>query len=321
MDAQFWEEQRPRFLSPEIIQPEALRSVPSSTHIHLKSGAIALEAIESAGLSYVPCTESQPLFSYKHLWRHRQQVTRASYGKKWNGWALKDMTGIQLMCGLPSYKPIPDSKYYYHYTSIDIEHRLIEKYPNIYKNIERIYRGACKTTPCIIKTKSEGIRFDAWTTYCGKRWAFKDDGGMLLELLADQCLTRLDHRYEQLEGSILEMPSFASKDPLRDIHAILQDISTETIQAKPRHVIGHSHIGDLSIEWGANNRSQLFPTEYCRMTSHQSNRNEVRFTRHAHGGVDGKCFNCGEIWWEVRPVSAGYKDAQRWLKGGSTDGE
>ena len=62
-----------------------------------------------------------------------------------------------------------------------------------------------------------------------------------------------------------------------------------------------SQLGDIDIEWDENGRSQYFPTEYCQETSHSSNREEVRFTKYRDGSVDGKCFNCGESWWEIPP--------------------
>ena len=99
--------------------------------ITLKCGTIlTLDALEDAGLSYVPCgirtnekgeDTEQPLLKYAHLWGSRKQVTRKSYGQKWYGYkALEKMTGVQLMTGWPTYKPAPN-KLFYHYVSIDIE--------------------------------------------------------------------------------------------------------------------------------------------------------------------------------------------------------
>ena len=156
-------------------------------------------------------------------------------------------------------------------------------------------------TPCILATKSGGLRLDAYTEYAGKKMSFKDEGGMLLEILADKCLARIDSRYGMIEGSVLEMPTLPKK-ALQDIYHIIAEIATiEASDDKPRKVVEKSQIGDLDIEWGSDGRSQYFPTQYCQETSHKSNRNEVRFTKRADGSVDGKCFNCGETWWEIEP--------------------
>ena len=73
--------------------------------VKLACGTIyTLQQLEAAGLSYVPCTYDSPLLTYSHLWGERRHVTRRSYGKKWNAYRLKDMTGIQLMTGFPTYR-------------------------------------------------------------------------------------------------------------------------------------------------------------------------------------------------------------------------
>ena len=266
---------------------------------------ISLSDIETAQISYVPCGsvdgEDKPLLKFSHLWGDRTRVTRETYGKKWNAYTTRAMTGVQLMCGKPTYKRHGRTGYLY-YTCLDIEARLLTQYPEVANRIETIYREHCEgNPPCIIKTKSDGLRLDAYTSYCGKKWAFKDDGGMLLEVLADKCLARIDPRYAMREGSILEMPTLPI-EAVREIHGLISEVATtETAGDKEREVVERSQLGDLAIEWGADGRSQLFPTQYCQRTAHRSNRAEVRFTKHPDGAVDGKCFNCGETWWEVPP--------------------
>ena len=266
---------------------------------------ILLSALDAAKISYVPCGtvdgKDQPLLKYAHLHGKRQHVTRETYGRKWNAHTTSDMTGVQLMCGKPTYKRHGRTGYLY-YNSIDIEARLVTEYPEVEEQITTVYREACEGAPCEIQTKSRGLRLDAYTDYCGKKMTFKDEGGMLLEVLADKCLARIDHRYAMLAGSLLSMPVIPTKEALREIHGIISEVATtESADENPREVVETSQIGDLAIEWGSHGRSQLFPTEQCQNTDHSSNRDEVRFTKHSDGSIDGKCFNCGETWWEIPP--------------------
>ena len=269
--------------------------------ITMKCGReLSLSELDTSKISYVPCNETQPLLKFASFLAKRQHTGKAAYGKKWNAFTTAGMTGVQLMCGMPSYKRSGRTDYLY-YNSLDIEARLINEYPEVAAQIQTIYRDACQGSPCIIRTKSGGLRLDAYTPYCGKKWAFKDDGGMLLEVLANKCLARIDPRYTMLSGSVLEMPTLP-KEALQEIHGIISEIAlSETADDNPREVVERSQIGDLEIEWGSDGRSQLFPTQHCQRTDHRSNRDEVRFTKHRDGSVDGKCFNCGETWWEIPP--------------------
>ena len=273
--------------------------------IILKCGTrLSQSDLEAARLSYVPCGQvdgkDQPLLKFSSLWGQRRHVTKASYGKKWNAYTTSDMTGVQIMSGKPTYRRFGKTGYLY-YTSIDIEAHMIAAYPDQVARIQQLYEDLVEGVPCMLKTKSGGLRLDAFTEYVGRKISFKDGGGMLLEVLADGCLSRIDSRYSMIQGSLLDMPTLPEK-ALQDIHSILSEIETvEESDSKPREVVEKSQLGDLDIEWDADGRSQLFPTEHCQRTSHSSNRDEVRFTQHADGSVDGKCFNCGETWWEIPP--------------------
>lgn len=266
--------------------------------------AIDYADLENANLSFVPCGQvggkDQPLLKYSQYWDKRVAVKRETYGKKWNGHTLKDMTGVQLMTGFPTYRRLGNQ--YYYYNSLDIERVFIERFPNHVKRITDIYKDNAIGTPCILKTKSNGLRLDVFTAYVGNKMSFKDaDGSMLFEILANKCLARLDNRYHMQSGSILDMPMMP-KTALQEIYHIINEVATEEqSDEKPRQVVGKSQIGDLEIHWDSNNRSQLFPTEYCQVSSHASNRDEVRFSK-SQGGIDGKCFNCGGTWWEVKPT-------------------
>ena len=276
-------------------------------HITLKNGTqISLEALESARISYVPCGvvdgKDQPLLAFAHLWGKRIHVTRETYGKKWNAYTTRDMTGVQLMTGFPTYRHGRTS-YFYYYNSIDIEAHMIESYPEMVAEIQQLYESACEGEPCVIGTKSGGLRLDGFTEYVGKKLSFEDDDGMLLEVLADKCLARIDHRYTMIQGSILQMPVYP-KSVLQEIHRLVSEIATKQISdGKPREIVEKSQIGDLNIDWDADGYSQYFPSKHCQETAHRSNRDTVRFKRYTDGSVSGICFNCGESWWEVKSKS------------------
>ena len=274
--------------------------------IELRCGTLlSLTDLENAKLSYVPCGQvdgkDQPLIKFSSLWGQRRRVTKKSYGKKWNAYTTSGMTGVQIMTGKPTYKPHGRTGYLY-YTSLDIENRMIELFPDTVAQIRKLYEDSCIGTPCVIKTKSDGLRLDAYTEYVGKKMSFKDaEQEMLFEVLADKCLARIDARYEMVSGSLLDMPTLP-KETLQEIYHLVKSVATyEQADSKPREVVETSQIGDLDIQWGTDGRSQLFSTEHCQETSHTSNRHEVRFTKYKDGSVDGKCFNCGESWWEIPP--------------------
>ena len=266
---------------------------------------LSLSDLEAAGLSYVPCGtvngKDQPLLKFQSLWGKRQSVKRETFGKRWNAHTLRDMTGVQIMTGKPTYKRKGKTGYLY-YTSLDIERRMVENFPDVVAQIRKEYEDNVIGTPVVIKTKSGGLRLDAYTDYVGKKESFREESEeMLFEILADKCLARVDSRYEMVSGSILDMPTLPNTS-LQSIHQIVSNIASKmSANEKPREVVETSQIGDLDVEWDANGRSQYFTTEHCQETSHRSNRDEVRFTKHADGSIDGKCFNCGESWWEIEP--------------------
>ena len=277
----------------------------SDWHITLKCGTVLrLADLETAGLSYVPCGqvdgEDQPLFAYAHLWGNKRHVTLASYGKKANTWTLDQMTGVQLMTGTPTYRTA--SPLYYHLVDVDIEKHLIDDYPEIVDRILALYRSGCEGTPCIVETKSAGLRLSAFSPYLDRKRSFEDEGGMLLEFFSEKGLSRLDDRYAMVEGSVLDMPVLP-KTVLQEIHAVISKIVTENkAQTGERKTVSESQIGDLHIEWGSDGRSQFFSAQHCQASSHKTTRNTVRFTKLADGSIDGKCFNCGETWWETPPT-------------------
>lgn len=284
--------------------------------IQLKCGTVIdLIDLEQTGISYVPCGqvkgEDRPLLSFGHLWDMRKQVTRASYGKSANAWALSKMTGVQLMTGEPSFRSdnvSPDG--YVYLTDIDVEARLIEKYPTVFEDILSVYRGASEGKPCEIETKSGGRRLSAYAPYLDHKRYFRDKIGsddqktMLLEFFSRFGLSRLDHRYKILTGSILALPRLP-KEALKEIHALISEVGTENSQKNSTNdakVVERSQIGSLEINWHENGKSQYFPASHCQATSHKNrNRLTVQFFQ-VRDGVLGRCYNCSENWWEKEPT-------------------
>ena len=266
--------------------------------------------LEDAGVSYVPSTQrdgkDEPLFTYGDLWGEKRQVTLSSFGKKAHARTMGRMTGLQIMTGYPTYRRVGTTGYIY-LVDIDIEKRFIEQFPKHYQRVLEVYRNTVEGTPCEIITKSGGRRLSAYTEYAGVKVSFRDpnalklEKGMLLEIFSLKGLSRIDNRYAQAAGSLLNIPTLP-KPSLIQIHEIASEVGIEKTENKDRIIVDASQLGDLNITWDNRNRSQLFPTSHCQATTHQSNRDEVRFTRYADGSVDGKCFNCGELWWDIPPV-------------------
>ena len=211
------------------------------------------------------------------------------------------MTGVQLMTGAPTYRRT--TPLHLHLVDVDIEQHLIAAYPEIVDRILALYRSGCEGMPCIVSTKSGGLRLSAFSPYLDRKRSFEDAGGMLMEIFSEKGLSRLDGRYGMIEGSILDMPVLP-KTVLQEIHAVISEVTPEKEVAgtSERPVVSESQIGELSIRWDQNGRSQFFSATHCQATSHRSTRDTVRFTKHPDGSIDGKCFNCGETWWEVPPV-------------------
>lgn len=271
-----------------------------------------LDALERAGISYLPCTFDQPLVTYKHLWGKRRQVTLKRLFPKSAAWALKGMTGVQLITGEPTHRPSPTSPNGYIFlTDIDIESALLKRYPEIAEQMIALYSDSVLGEPCIIETKSGGRRLSAFCAYLDPKREFHDktDGKMLMEFFSLKGLSRIDERYAMLQGSLLDIP-ILEKRVLQEIYKIVSDVSTPKEQAdRDTRVVEESQLGDLDIRWDAEGKSQYFLSEYCQATSHRSNRLTVQFARWS-GGVQGHCFNCGTSWWEVPPPPIGNRKEQ-----------
>ena len=265
-----------------------------------------LQQFEDARLSYVPCTHDTPIFKFGHLWNTERQVTRASYGKQFNTWKLSRMQGVQLMTGKPSYRDVDGNPREY-LTDIDIEARLLDRYPEHAERILKTYRQACHGEPCIIKTKSDGRRLSAFTPLYGPKVPFTDkikDGTndtktMLLEFFSQMGLSRLDNRYALLEGSILAIPSLPT-EALREIRTIIFEIGDVASQRrKSAKVVDASQdYDDLEIVYDADGKSEIFSNVYCQagIRQHDSGRATVQFFQNADGSEIGHCVGCDGSW-------------------------
>ena len=260
--------------------------------ITMKCGTeVDLLELMGSDISYVPCTYETPLFKWGSLSKRDDAVSMLSF--KMTDWQRSTMTGIQIFTGHPSNR---DGEYL---TDIDIERRLLEHYPQVCDEIVNGYKDVADT-PCIIETKSGGLRLSAFCLYLDSKRYYEDHGGMLLEIFSIGSLSRIDDRYSQLSGSLYNLPSIP-KSFLQNIHSLISEYAT------PHHVtekvepisVGSSTLDGVSIEWvrkGRFTESVLMSTDHCAVTNHQSNRDEVRFTRSKTGVIFGKCFNCGESW-------------------------
>ena len=265
-----------------------------------------LQQFEDARLSYVPCTYDTPIFKFGNLWDTERQVTRTSYGKQFNTWKLSGMQGVQLMTGKPSYRVI-DGNHREYLTDIDIEARLLDRYPEHAERILKTYREACIGEPCIIKTKSDGRRLSAFTPLYGPKVPFTDkvkEGTddtktMLLEFFSRMGLSRLDNRYALIEGSLLAIPSLPT-EALREIRAILFEIADVASQrSKSTKVVDASeNRDDLEIVYDADGKSEIFSNVHCQagIREHDSGRATVQFFRNADGSEIGHCVGCGGSW-------------------------
>ena len=307
--------------------------------IQLKSGqTYTLMELEHADLSYVPCGQvpdkksgelkDQPLLSYRDKWGKEAQVTLSDYADEASlDWKLESMNGVQLMTGRPTHRysegsPLDDLIYL---TDIDIEHRLIGEYPEHYQRIVNVYRDACEGTPCRIRTKSDGERLSAYIAYLDSKVSFTDpkttddEKPMLLEIFSEMGLSRLDNRYDLIEGNILDIPILPIS-ALQEIHTIISEVGTSVKTARGStqddKVFATSQIGDLDIDWRKKTItpkdgsdpydvlvSQRLPTEHCRLHAHTSNRDEIQFTKYANGSIRGYCHNEQEGWWEGSPLT------------------
>ena len=149
----------------------------------------------------------------------------------------------------------------------------------------------------------------SFTAFCGPKISWRNaKEQMLIEIFALHGMSKVDRRYTQISGSILDIPE-VPKSSIAEIYNLAEQVGTRiSQQTTPSKVVGKSQIGQLDIDWRERKHSgrvwivsQLFPTEHCQATTHLSNRKEIRFTLHKNGAIEGHCWNCGESWWEKSP--------------------
>ena len=207
-----------------------------------------LQDIEAAGISYVPCSYKTPIPKFAHLWDSSLQVNLDSYDDNDNRWKLSGMKGIQIMTGKPTKRMNGETPQYL--VVLDQESRLALEHPDIAEEVERIYLSSCDGSPCIIESKSGGLHLYAYCEYLDKKRSFKNsDDKMLLELLSEKCLSRVDDRYRIKHGSLLNIPSI-DKSALEEISQILSTIAPKGIE-------------DLRLDFDSEGKSQYLPPLQC----------------------------------------------------------
>ncbi|MXV74196.1 hypothetical protein F4Z99_07950 [Candidatus Poribacteria bacterium] len=272
-----------------------------------------LDSIQDQGISFIPFWENPegdevPMYKFAHLWGERRQITPETFSKK-SPWDKRKAIGVQIFTGKPTFRNAEHTKNgFIHLVDIDIEHLMASEYPDTLSEILETYNKSCDREPCIIITKRGGIRLSCFSDYCGPKFAWRNtEKQMLIEIHALHGMSKVDKRYSQNRGSLLNIPE-VPKTTLQEIYHIAESIGTQVQAQTKSSRIAECQIQNLNIQWREKhhgdktyNVSQLFPTEFCQNTTHISNRNEVRFTAYGSQSISGFCFNCGEAWWEVPP--------------------
>lgn len=261
---------------------------------------ISLADIETAGISYVPCSHEKPLFKFATLWDREQQITLRSFGTK-NAWILPNMKGVQIFTGRPTHRKVDGITRYL--LDIDIEKRLIERYPTHFEKILGVYRVACDRTPTEVTTKSDGCRLSAFCDTLGAKVFYKDkvvdaddSKTMLLEFFSRCGMSRIDNRYSMVSGSLLDIP-IIPKETLHEIRAIIQEIGNENetdFRASQAKYVNLDNLDIHELDYDEKGKSQYLPARHCPMTDHRdADRQTVRYFNF---GKIGRCYNCGESW-------------------------
>lgn len=282
--------------------------------IQLKCGtSLSLDTLEARGISYVLCArlpndkgelEDKPYLAFSGLWGHRSQITLSSYGKRANAWNMarwqkKEFPGVQLMTGKPTFRTDPNSPDGFVYlTDLDIEHRLIEKYPAVFEKILWVYREACEGTPCEIETKSGGRRLSAYVPMLDSRRFFRDSDGsekMLFEIFSENGLSRLDSRYAMISGSVLDLPR-VPREALQEIHGIISEVGVENESTKSSVVIPATDENlPEGLTWKQGKNFLISTDRYDCSQSHASNPT-CEYRKYDDGAVDKWCWACDTGW-------------------------
>lgn len=261
---------------------------------------IRLADLENAGISYVPCTYEQPLLKFSSLWDKETQITLESFGTK-NAWILPHMQGVQIFTGKPTHRKSNGNPTRY-LIELDIEKRLIDRYPQHFEKILTLYRSACDRTPTEIETKSDGYRLSAFSEALGQKVFYKDKQAhvddkknTLLEFFSRCGMSRIDDRYKMRSGSLLDIPVIP-KSTLLEIRVIAQEIGLENQTNFKAHTAKYIDLNNFDVhdlDYDDKGRSQYLPARFCPTEHSDADRLTVRYYRY---GELGRCYNCGDCW-------------------------
>ena len=281
-------------------------------YVKLSCGIVLrLPDLEDAGLSYVPCArlpndeselEDRPYFAFSSLWGRRSQVTLSSYGKRANTqnmaqWQNSELPGVQLMTGKPTFRPDPNSPDGFAYlTDLDVEYRLIEKYPALFEKILSLYREACEGRPCEIETKGGGQRLSAYVPMLDSKRFFRDtDGSMLFEIFSENGLSRLDSRYAMVSGSVLDLPR-VPREALQEIHGLISEVGIENQRSKSSVTIPATDENlPEGLTWKQGNKFLISTQRFDCKHNHASNPT-CEYRKHDDGTVIKWCWACDTGW-------------------------
>lgn len=273
--------------------------------IRLKDGYLySLKSLEESGISYLPCSHKSPIVDYSHLWNSNKQITLDTLSKSsWHKQRLiSDMTGIQIFTGKPSRK---DGNFLF---DIDIEKRMILQHREIVDDIINLYRKNADR-PCIILTKRCGFRLSLYTSKYPPKISFTNESNeMLIEFFSHKCLSRIDNRYEQLEGDLRRIP-IIDRQIVIDIHDIVVKIAKKkSASADTTKIIDTTNFNGTDLEWRERQYkqnkylvSQYVSSKSCAITDHNGDRPTVQFSKYENGLIKGYCHNCSGNWIAQKP--------------------
>ena len=262
---------------------------------------INLKELDDAGISYIPCGKDlTPNAKYAHLRGKSTHIgvkkfEEIGYTRKW--WE-NEVHGIFILTGSESVKGSGAKKHFI--ADVDIERRMIDKYRPVTEKIYRHYIANAEGDPCVVETKSGGIRLSCWVKWCGHKVQFRDDGGMLVEFFSLKGMSRYNSLYKMIVGHP-KNPPILNKSVLADIHRMITPLcSNKPGTGKPPKNVGIDAVADIGkVEWEVYPRKNSVKVSSnpvkCPVTAHEHDdtRPATYLFKNSNGVIAYKCFKCG----------------------------